>query len=339
VLTELGKTIPFLTIPQITASGVFGNIYICCLTFTNNPLNQKPLISVIIPCYNQAQFLPDTLRSIYEQSYPNWECIIVNDGSPDNTEEIALQWTQKDPRYKYIQKENGGLSSARNVGLNMSQGEYIQFLDSDDFLKNTKFEESIANAEFDIILTNFEMFSDSPSVTTPPYCNLQAVFFSYKSILSLWDVSFTIPIHCGLFNKKLLSHFLFDEQIKAKEDWLMWIHLFSQTNNIKFIDSPLALYRLHVSSMTQNPDHMNANTEKVYKYLYHKLPEEERTLLFEKTLQLYLNELSKFPFKGEVVLDDYKSVERGRKAYGGLGNILFRFLRKTGSVLLKKDNQ
>lgn len=85
----------------------------------------NPLISVIVPCYNQAQYLDECLQSVVEQTYPNWECIIVNDGSPDNTEEIALQWTEKDSRFIYIKKENGGLSSARNAGLEIAKGKWI----------------------------------------------------------------------------------------------------------------------------------------------------------------------------------------------------------------------
>ena len=64
----------------------------------------QPLISVIVPCYNQAQYLDECLQSVLEQTYQNWECIIVNDGSPDNTEEVVKKWTEKDPRFKYLKK-------------------------------------------------------------------------------------------------------------------------------------------------------------------------------------------------------------------------------------------
>ena len=77
-------------------------------------MDNKKLVSVVIPCYNQAEYLPETLDSLIAQNYKNWEGIIVNDGSPDNTEEIALAYLEKDQRFKYFSKENGGLSSARN---------------------------------------------------------------------------------------------------------------------------------------------------------------------------------------------------------------------------------
>lgn len=103
----------------------------------------NPLVSIIVPCYNQAQYLPEALQTVLEQTYQNWECIIVNDGSPDNTELVAKEWLAKDSRFKYIYKENGGLSSARNVGIENSKGEFILPLDADDKISNNYLEECV----------------------------------------------------------------------------------------------------------------------------------------------------------------------------------------------------
>jgi glycosyltransferase involved in cell wall biosynthesis len=81
------------------------------------------MVSVIVPCYNQARYLSEALQSVILQSYSNWECIIVNDGSTDNTENVALKFQEDDERFRYIKKENGGLSSARNHGLSVINGE------------------------------------------------------------------------------------------------------------------------------------------------------------------------------------------------------------------------
>ena len=89
-----------------------------------------PLISVIVPCYNQAQYLDECLQSVLDQTYTDWECIIVNDGSPDNTEDVAKKWVEKDTRFIYLSKENGGLSSARNAGIEIAKGEWILPLDA-----------------------------------------------------------------------------------------------------------------------------------------------------------------------------------------------------------------
>ena len=112
-------------------------------------MNTSPLVSVIVPCYNQAIYLPETLQSVLEQSYSNWECIIVNDGSPDNTEEVALQWCKKDQRFKYLSKINGGLADARNFGIKHSQGKYILPLDSDDKISKMYMSEAVSILEKD----------------------------------------------------------------------------------------------------------------------------------------------------------------------------------------------
>ena len=92
----------------------------------------QPLISVVIPAYNAEQFLDETLESVLSQTYENWECIIVNDGSTDSTESVAKKWCEKDSRFRLTDKENGGPSSARNWGIKESKAEYIAFLDADD---------------------------------------------------------------------------------------------------------------------------------------------------------------------------------------------------------------
>jgi glycosyltransferase involved in cell wall biosynthesis len=83
------------------------------------------LVSVIVPCFNQAQYLGEALQSVLAQTYTNWECIIVDDGSPDNTERVASKFVKLDNRIKYHKKQNGGLADARNYGINKAKGEFI----------------------------------------------------------------------------------------------------------------------------------------------------------------------------------------------------------------------
>lgn len=98
------------------------------------------LISIIVPCYNQAQYMDECLQSVYDQTFINWECIIVNDGSPDYTEMVAKKWVTKDSRFKYLLKENGGLSSARNAGIRIAEGQWILPLDCDDLISSNYLE-------------------------------------------------------------------------------------------------------------------------------------------------------------------------------------------------------
>ena len=153
----------------------------------------NPLVSIIVPCYNQAEYLPEALDSVLAQTYSNWECIIVNDGSPDNTEEVAKTYCEKDKRFKYLNKENGGVASARNEGIKASTGEFILPLDADDMIGTQYLEKAIGY---------FNLFPETKLV----YCN--ARFFGNEQgdwILPEYGYSrllFDNIIFCSaLFNK------------------------------------------------------------------------------------------------------------------------------------------
>ena len=236
------------------------------------------LVSIIIPCYIQAQYLDETLQSVLAQTYDKWECIIVNDGSPDITDEVAKVWLDRDNRFKYIYKENGGLSSARNAGLRVAMGDFIQFLDADDYLDSRKLEFSLKAVQFDIenniIISNFRMFVNDPAQSSIPYCKLSADLFNFDKLLYDWENGFTIPIHCGFFAVSLFLHFRFPEELKAKEDWILWILIYKNNCKTIFIDRPLALYRKNSNSMTQSVDMLD-DFIRAYQYLKPYLSAEE----------------------------------------------------------------
>ncbi|WP_434980295.1 glycosyltransferase family 2 protein [Daejeonia sp. YH14] len=225
-----------------------------------------PLISVIVPCYNQAQYLDECLQSVLDQTYQNWECIIVNDGSPDNTEEIALQWTAKDSRFTYLKKENGGLSSARNAGIEVAQGEWIQFLDCDDKILPNKFSlSSNYFDDYDLIITDYCILSKEKLITD--FENSFVLHtISLENIIMNWDTKFIIPIHCGLFKNRLLPKF--KTNLKAKEDLLFWIEFCQENDKIIVLNNKLVVYRFHNESMTRDYHHMHKNELKAYDYIY-----------------------------------------------------------------------
>lgn len=123
-----------------------------------------------MPCYNQAQYMSDALQSLLNQDYQQWECIIVNDGSPDNTEEIALQWVNKDNRIKYFHKENSGVCETRNFGVKHAQGEFIVPLDGDDKLGPHYFSQAIQkfkeDPEIKLIYSDTILFGDKKGELT-----------------------------------------------------------------------------------------------------------------------------------------------------------------------------
>jgi glycosyltransferase involved in cell wall biosynthesis len=254
-------------------------------------------ISIIVPCFNQAQYLDACLKSVLDQTYTNWECLIINDGSTDSTDKIAQIWIEKDKRFFYFYKENGGLSSARNFGLEKMTGDFVQFLDSDDYLNNEKFQLSIEailqKPSSRIVISNFKMFENNPENNFPPYCILNQEKFTFKNILYQWDISFTIPIHCGFFEKSLFYDFRFPEDLFAKEDWVMWVNCFKNYPETIFIDQPLALYRRNLDSMTMTKN-LLPDTLKAIRLFKTILSDEDFQKLYENTISKYYNSTAQF---------------------------------------------
>ena len=256
-----------------------------------------PLISVIVPCYNQAQYLDECLQSVLDQTYTDWECIIVNDGSPDHTEEIAKKWVEKDTRFIYLSKENGGLSSARNAGIEIAKGEWIQFLDSDDKISNDKFESaSFFFENYDLIISNYQLFNQENLIED--YCSFKDEDLSFKSLLFNWDEKYTIPIHCAIFKKMNITN-LFEESLKAKEDFIFWLHYLQKSPKYITLNNRQAYYRTHATSMTKDKNLMLQNEYHAFEYIVNYFKFEylkDFTLLFIKRKKneiIKLNELNK----------------------------------------------
>lgn len=245
----------------------------------------KPLISVIIPCYNQGHFLKETFESLILQDYKTWEAIIVDDGSTDDTAEISKLIIDQDTRFKYVLKSNGGLSSARNEGLKHIEGNWVQFLDSDDLLQPTKFSDSLnAVHNHDIVITNFLRLKSKSKKIKKAFCDLSIQEFSYESILLNWDINFSIPIHCALFKREIIENIYFDEELKAKEDWFFWLQVFKKDPKSIFLNKNLALYRIHEDNMTKNAPMMDENLDLAYQKIYNSLSEDYKIKFFNRVI-------------------------------------------------------
>lgn len=200
-------------------------------------MTEIPLVSVIVPCYNQAQYLPDALESVLNQTYNNWECIIVNDGSPDDTERVAAEWCQRDSRFQYLKKENGGLSSARNAGIAASVGTYILPLDADDRIGKHYLNLSV------------QAFIDRPHLKLV-YCNAR-----YFGIIdqhwplpefSLRKLALQNIIFCSAVYKRddFNKYGPYDESFTTgREDWDFWLSLIKQDTDVHRLESVEFFYR------------------------------------------------------------------------------------------------
>lgn len=234
----------------------------------------NPKISIIVPCYNQAHFLDECLQSVLEQTFQDWECIIVNDGSPDNTENIAKKWLETDSRFHYLYKDNGGLSSARNAGIKTANGEWLLFLDCDDIIENKKLEahSRFFNQNIDIIISGYRYFESSEGVNYKRIFGrnnfLPEVYLNFDDtidIKQLFKIKNPFVISAPLYHKDIFKTIgFFDERLKSLEDWEF--NLRCVLNDFKFQHigyegNTKTLIRLHDSSMMRDTAKMNQNYE------------------------------------------------------------------------------
>jgi glycosyltransferase involved in cell wall biosynthesis len=216
------------------------------------------LVSIIVPCYNQAQYLDEALQSVLVQTYQNWECIIVNDGSPDNTEVVAKKWIAKDSRFIYLHKENGGLSSARNAGITIAKGEFILPLDADDKIAPNYIELAVQSFQKDVSLkvvySKAEKFGKEKGVwQLPPF--------------SFIDLARYNMIFCSaMFRKedwKCVGGYDIN-MIYGLEDWEFWIAILKNGGNVKCLDEVGFYYRVRNASMARTINYKERDFSEQY---------------------------------------------------------------------------
>lgn len=204
------------------------------------PMNTPPpLISVIIPSYNYAKYLPECIESVRAQSYPAWEAVIVDDGSSDGTEQIAPALIANDPRISYFRKENGGVSKARNFGIQHSRGEYILPLDADDLLAPTALEDlckALRNdPESGFAYCGLENYRGLPSDVAEWYpgyfLRSRIVDENLSACSALWRRSL---FEAGVQYRQVLY-----------EDWDLWLQIVARGFRGAYVPKPLLKYRIH----------------------------------------------------------------------------------------------
>ncbi|MGN6194455.1 MAG: glycosyltransferase family 2 protein [Ginsengibacter sp.] len=194
------------------------------------------IVSIIVPCYNYGKFLSEALDSVFEQTYADWECVIVNDGSTDNTEEIALRYCDKDERFSYLYKENGGHSSARNFAIKSSSGKYILPLDADDRLSKDYLKKAVKKIEssddIKLVTGQVQQFGDvNEKMVIPAYDLRSYLIVNYLPISSLFRRTD--------FDKTNG----FDESMLAFEDWNLFIGILKNGGRVVELPEVGLFYR------------------------------------------------------------------------------------------------
>lgn len=214
-------------------------------------------ISVIIPIYNAEKYLRKCVDSIIRQTYSNLEIILINDGSTDESEKICIEYQNNDKRIKLLTKENEGVSSARNAGLSIATGDYITFIDSDDWISDSSFEDAINvinEHNVDIlkysyikdygfmkktykfsIKTNEKIIEENYSKEIYPYV------FSTYDLSNIWN---------AIYKRDILKNLKFNNSIKYGEDYLFMMNALLNSKSIFFLDKPNYHYYNNYSSAT-----------------------------------------------------------------------------------------
>ncbi|MDR3727251.1 MAG: glycosyltransferase [Terracidiphilus sp.] len=215
-----------------------------------------PLVSVIIPSYNSAHYLADAVRSVFAQTYSALECIVIDDGSTDHTDDVLRELLAQYAGLKTARKANGGLSSARNAGLRLCSGSLVSFLDADDVLLSDKIERQVsflnAHLEVDLVYGDYLVVTE----TLQPVAVFAAEMprgldpldaFCYTN----WFAPM-VPLIRRAVTDKVGE---FDEELPAAEDWDYWIRCV-KIARVSYLAGPVAVYRQHDSQMSRDYSRM-----------------------------------------------------------------------------------
>ena len=222
-------------------------------------LDMEPQISIIIPVYNAEVYLSQCLESIIAQTYQDWECILVDDGSKDASGRICDEYTARDSRFKTIHKQNGGVSTARNLGISMAIGEYLCFLDSDDQMKPTHLEiglSKIGNA--DILIFGFERWNYRTDIRALSENTIVGKIQCHDYLYDLKENPYTSEFFCFPWNKLykrsiiVENNISFPTDISFREDEIFGYRYIPYINKIVTISHVLVDYNDEPSGLSAN---------------------------------------------------------------------------------------
>ena len=217
-------------------------------------LNERPLISVIMPAYNASAFINDSIESFIQQDYPSKELIIIDDGSTDNLFKKVEQLLQRHPNINFFRQENSGVSAARNNGIHKAKGDWVAFLDADDIWYKTKLSNQWESMENEVWSHTDSHYFGIGYEHRPKRSDLSQMaegevfwpllkenFITTSSVLVKKDI---------LFNAGG-----FDEKLKALEDWSLWLAI-AEKYPLCYVPKPLLSYRVHKSSTSRKAREM-----------------------------------------------------------------------------------
>lgn len=272
------------------------------------------MVSIIIPCYNKAEYLRDTLDSVLNQDFSEWECIIVNDGSEDETDSIAEMYCTKDTRFKYIFQNNEGVSAARNNGIRMSSGKYILPLDADDLVSNNFLREAVTYMENNqcckLVYPLVEYFGEKDGLYELPEYSFEKELWVNLLVCSSLYKRLDYDKTTG-YNTNMKSGY---------EDWDFWLSLLTEDDEVKRLDSIRLYYRQLKQSRNReagkNEKELNRQIVHNHRSLYEPYLDSIISLHEENRMyKEHINQIEKsMSYKlGETLAKPYRLVRYGNK--------------------------
>ncbi|MEI8128131.1 MAG: glycosyltransferase [bacterium] len=215
-------------------------------------------ISIITASYNYAQFIEEAINSVISQSYQNWELIIVDDGSCDNSVDIIKSYCEKDDRIKFFQHENGqnkGLKETLLLGIEHASGEWIAFLESDDYFAPDNLSKKIEiikkYPEVKLVFNKVEFISEKKCRQQKRYENTQKKLskmkFPKNMFYDFYINNMILTFSCVMAETKTIKNANFNTPTDSILDWWLWIHI-AHKNSFYYLDEELTFWRLHDAS-------------------------------------------------------------------------------------------
>ena len=214
--------------------------------------SSEPLISIIIPTYNHSRYLGRALQSIYDQTYGNWEAIIIDNHSTDDTCDVVKKFD--DPRVSYLKIHNGGIIAAsRNMGINAAKGNWLAFLDSDDWWSADKLEicSKYIDHNLDLVHHDLDVVYDQPSLFRRHVtCSRQLKSPMLKDLLIKGNaiVNSTVIVRKKLLTK--VGGISEDKNMVASEDYNTWLRIAALTERFRYIPKSLGCYQVHSNGVS-----------------------------------------------------------------------------------------
>ena len=269
------------------------------------------LISIIVPIYNTEKYLHECLDSILNQSYTNFEVLLINDGSTDSSGTICQEYVERDSRFRYFEKDNGGVASARNLGLERSEGTYITFIDSDDWVEFNYLEvlyTALKENDTDVAISTYKRFAQdgvfylrSYSREDDEFLNIgtrsRDYFLEILPRLGELDHSF-YSISSKLIKREIIGNLLFDEQVSYAEDLNFFFRLYLGVESVVYVRDYTYIYRTHDASTSQNFNELKALHElEIFKRMFQQIEKMGITTFqyFRRLKNLVASRIAGFP--------------------------------------------